>query len=95
MKVIKIERDGSVIDQDVDVEFFDDEDTTFAEIAYGDNRHAIYYDDDAMSDPGMVRAIVAGIEIPLPAWIVGIAGEDLVDAKLDTGAIKSQLALPG
>lgn len=95
MKAIKIERDGTVTEEIGGEDFWMSEDIEWAEGDYpGHSDHAVYYDDNAMSDPGMVRATIAGHEYPLPVWIVGVEGENTVDARLPLDKVKADIALP-
>ena len=95
LTAIKIDRNGSVTAETRPEEEWMDEDTVWAETDYrGHPDHAIYYDDEAMEDPGMVRAVVAGIEVPLPVWIVGVEGENTCPPSVSIETVQGDLSLP-
>jgi len=98
MKAIKIDRSGEVTLVSGDDDFWmegEGEDTVWAEGEYlGEPAHTIYYDDEAMTDPGEVRAVIAGREFPLPVWIVGVDGEKTTDVALDVEKVRKDLNIP-
>lgn len=95
MNAIKIDRDGTITQTDGPDEAWMTDDVVWAEIEYpGQPGHAIYYDDDAMEDPGMVRVLIAGAEVPLPVFVVGIDGERTCAPTLSSQQIKQDLRLP-
>lgn len=94
LTAIIIERDGSVVAETRPEDEWMDEDIVWAETEYrGHPDHAIYYDDEAMEDPGMVRAVIAGVEVPLPVWIVGVDGENTCPPTVSIEKVKGDLSL--
>ncbi len=81
MRVLKIEKDLTAVEIDLDEEdLMDDEriwDTTDL-----DSSHDIWFDDEGMSDPGVVYATIGDKRVPLPAYIIGNEGEKSVDATI-------------
>ncbi len=81
MRVLKIGKDLTAVEIDIDEEdLMDDEriwDTTDL-----DSSHDIWFDDEGMSDPGVVYATIGDKKVPLPAYVIGVAGERPVDATI-------------
>lgn len=77
MSAIRIDRDGCVTREARPIDVWMDDDTTWDAIGYpGRTDHAIYFDDMALfEDPDLVRASIAGAQVPLPVFIVGVDGE--------------------
>lgn len=96
MKAYCINRDGTVTSHEGEDEtFWEDEDIVYAEIETPQfPGNAIYYDDESLQDPGEVRVIVAGVEIPLPAWFVGVNGEDLCNPTVTAEDVSKTIRLP-
>ena len=96
MRVIKVSRDGEVTSHDGEPDFWMNEDICWAATDYpGEEGHYIYYDDEAMTDPGQVRIMIAGNEIPLPVWITGSDGHDTGDASISLEKVRKDLQIPG
>ncbi len=95
MKVIKISRDGSVTSHEGEPNYWRDRSITWAITGFpGHPDHDIYYDDESMSDPGQVRVMIGNIELPLPAWVVGVDGEKTGPATLTIKQVESTISLP-
>ena len=96
MKAYRIERDGNVVVHEGEPNFWMNEDIVFgATNAPHIPGHAIYYDEESLSDPGEVRVIVAGVEVPLPAWFVGTQGHLDCDPRISPEDLKKSISLPG
>lgn len=96
MKAILISKNGDVSIHEGEEDFWEDDDVVYAEIETPQfPGNAIYYDDESMQDPGEVRAVIGGVEVPLPAWVVGVRGEDIIDPTVSVEDIKKSIALPG
>lgn len=76
LKAYKIDRDGTVSVEEGPEDFWMDENIDYAEtetpLIPG---HTVFFDDNAISQPGHVRMMVGGVEVPLPAWFLGVEGE--------------------
>ena len=95
MKAINIARDGSVTLHEGEEDFWLDEDITWAETEPPQfPGHTIYYDDESLQDPGEVRVVLGGVEVPLPAWLVGINGHDVCDPTVHIDEVRKAIKLP-
>lgn len=95
MKAIKIERDGEVTVHEGPEDFWMEEDIVWAETeppAFPGN--TIYYDDESITDPGEVRVVIGGVEVPLPAWLVGVSGENTCDPTVTPDDVRQGITLP-
>ena len=96
MKAIQISRNGDITVHEGPEDFWMDEDIVWAETEPpGLPGNTIYYDDESINDPGEVRVMLGGVEVPLPAWLVGISGEDTCDPTVDIDEVMKALSLPG
>ena len=96
MKAIKIAANGEVTEHEGPEDFWMDDEIVWAETeppAFPGN--TIYYDDESFANPGEVRAVVGGVEIPLPAWLMGISGEDTCDPTVGVEEVRRAITLPG
>jgi len=92
MRAIKVDVDGTVGIHEGPEDFWADEDIDWAEGPYPKNaQHAVYYDDNALFADEQVRATLGGLDYPLPMWIVGISGENIVDVALTLDEVISDL----
>lgn len=96
MKAYCINRDGSVTEHHGEPDFWMEGDeiswtATEARTLPGND---IYYDDESISDPGEVRASVAGVEVPLPAWFVGFEADDSCSPTVSIDELRKHIALP-
>lgn len=92
MRAIKIDVDGTVSFHEGPEDFWMDGDVDWAEGPYpGEDSHVVYYDDNALFADEQVRTTLAGVDYPLPMWVVGVAGEDTVDATLSIEKISADL----
>lgn len=91
MRVLKIEKDLTAVEIDLDEEDLMDEniiwDTTDLNAS-----HDIWFNDEGMSDPGVVYAMIGDKKVPLPAYVIGIAGEKSVDATIGLDELKELIS---
>ena len=83
MKAYCINRDGTVTSHEGEDEtFWEDDDIVYAEIETPQfPGNAIYYDDESL-------------QVPIPAWFVGVDGEDLCDPTVSAEEVAKTIKLP-
>jgi hypothetical protein len=92
MLAIKIDVDGTVGYFEGPQDFWMDEAIDWAEGSYpGEEGHAVYFDDNALFADVQVRTTLAGVDYPIPLWVVGVHGEDIVDATIDLDKVIADL----
>ena len=96
MRVIEVDSEGSVIERNGDPDYWMTPDTVWASTEYpADEKHEIYYNDEAMSDPGQVRIKIQGVELPLPLWITGKDGEKTGEASKSIKEVERDINITG
>lgn len=92
VRAIKVDVDGTIGFHSGPEDFFMTKDIDWAEGPYpGHDDHAVYYDDNALFAEEQVRTTLAGIDYPLPLWIVGVQGERTADATLEVDKVIEDL----
>lgn len=92
MRIIVINPDLSVEEIDRDEEAWLPDDEEWDAVSIADGTHDAYVDDNGLFKPGTVTANLDGNVIPLPAYIVGVDGEDVVDASLGLDDVRSMIS---
>lgn len=91
MKTIKIDETGAVEAIDWSFEDAEDDGVLYDAVSLGED-HAIYVDDEGLFRDRVVVCQVGDIpNLPLPAMIVGVAGERDVDATLTVDQVKAMI----
>ena len=95
MKAYRIASDGDVTIHEGDEDFWMDGSITYSEVEtprFPGN--TIFYDDESFLDPGEVRLTIAGVEVPTPAWFMGVDGEDTCDPTVSPDTVRASIKIP-